>query len=55
MAPALPAYLAAGAVVGALVGLAVAEAIGISAERIAPELPPSQADTEQLSSSQVER
>jgi len=55
MAPALPAYVAAGAVVGALVGLAVAEAIGISAERIAPELPASRADTEELRSSQVER
>lgn len=29
-----PAYLAAGAVVGALAGLAVAEAIGISSERV---------------------
>jgi len=34
MAPGSPAYLAVGAVVGALVGLAAAEAIGISAERL---------------------
>ena len=33
MATGLPSYLAVGGVVGALAGLAVAEAIGISAER----------------------
>ena len=55
MARAFPAYVAAGAVVGALIGLAVAEAIGISGERIAPTLPPSGADTGALPSSNVER
>jgi hypothetical protein len=55
MARALPAYAAAGAVVGALVGLAVAEAIGISAERIAQEVPPSDADEATLRSPNVER
>jgi len=55
MARALPAYVAAGAVVGALVGLAVAEAIGISAKRIAPTLSPCESDTGVLHSSNVER
>lgn len=55
MAPALPAYVAAGAVVGALIGLAVTEAIGISAERIAPELPPPEADAVGLHSTKVEK
>lgn len=36
MATGLPAFLAAGAVVGGLAGVAVAEVIGISAERIPP-------------------
>ena len=36
MTTGFPAYLAVGAVVGALAGLAVAEAIGISAERLPP-------------------
>ena len=46
MAQTLPAYAAAGAVVGALVGLAVAEAIGISAERVTQGVPPAGADEE---------
>lgn len=54
MAPALPAYVAAGAVMGALVGLAVAEAIGISAERITPAATPPEAGTGALDSSNVE-
>jgi hypothetical protein len=48
MAPALPAYVAAGAVVGALVGLAVAEIVGMSAERITPVPPRPQAGIEDL-------
>jgi hypothetical protein len=41
MATGFPAYLAVGAVVGALAGVAVAEAIGISAERLpSPALSP---------------
>ena len=55
MARAFPAYVAAGAVVGALVGLAVAEGIGISAERVAPGPPPSDADTGAVRSSSGER
>jgi len=55
MARAFPAYVAAGAVVGALVGLAVAEGIGISAERITPGLPPPDADTGAAHSSSVDR
>lgn len=39
MAGGLPAYLAAGAAMGALTGLAVAEMIGIWAERVPPEAP----------------
>jgi hypothetical protein len=54
MAQALPAYAAAGAVVGALVGLAVAEAIGISAERVTQEVPPTGADEEAPGSSHFE-
>ena len=55
MAPALPAYVAAGAVVGALIGLAVAEAIGISAERVAPAPPSSGTDGGELHASRVKR
>ncbi len=55
MAQALPAYAAAGAVVGALVGLAVSEAIGISAERVTQEVPPTGADEETPGSSHFER
>jgi hypothetical protein len=55
MARALPAYLGAGAVVGALVGLVVAEAIGVSAERIPPTLPPAAADAGTLHSSNIEK
>ena len=55
MASGIPAFLAAGAAVGALVGFAVAEVIGISAERIPPTLPPSEADTGAPDSSNVER
>jgi hypothetical protein len=42
----LPAYLAAGALVGALTGLAVAEAIGITAVRIPPVATPPAPDGE---------
>ncbi len=55
MARAFPAYVAAGAVVGALVGLVVAEAIGISAERIPPTVPPSAADGDAIHPSNIER
>ncbi len=51
MAVSLPAYLAVGAVVGGLVGLAVAEAIGISAERVPPSATSFSADNETISSS----
>jgi hypothetical protein len=44
MAVSFPAYLAVGAVVGALTGLAVAEAIGVSARREPPAEPPGVAD-----------
>jgi hypothetical protein len=47
-----PAYAATGAVVGALVGLVIAEAIGISAERIPSAAP---AGGEPLQPSKVER
>jgi len=55
MAPALPMYVAAGAAVGALVGLTVAEAIGISAERVATAPLPSGTNAEDLHASRVER
>jgi hypothetical protein len=54
MAGGFPAYLAVGAVVGALVGLAVAEVIGISAQRIPPTGAPSAADGEAGESPSVE-
>jgi hypothetical protein len=44
----LPAYLAVGAVVGGLAGLAVAEAIGISAERLPAGAEDSRADPEAM-------
>ena len=50
-----PAYVATGAVVGALVGLVTAEAIGISAERIPSVAPAAQADGESLHPSKVEQ
>jgi hypothetical protein len=49
-----PAYAAAGAVVGGLVGLTVAEAIGISAERIPSAAPAAPADGEPFQPSKVE-
>ncbi len=55
MAAGFPAFLAAGAVVGALTGMAVAEAIGISAERIPPVVPPPVSAGEELHPSNRER
>lgn len=49
----LPAYLAVGAVVGGLAGLAVAEAIGISAERLPPGAVDSPADPEAMPPSRI--
>lgn len=54
MALGLPAYLAVGAVVGLLAGLFVAEAIGISAERVASGDPAPAADREGMHASQME-
>jgi len=53
MAAGLPAYLVVGAVVGALAGLGIAEAIGISAERL-PPTPPPIADPETMHASEIE-
>jgi hypothetical protein len=50
MAASFPAYMAVGAVVGALLGLVVAEAIAVSAKRMPPLAPPSEADAEKPSS-----
>ena len=54
MALGFPAYLAVGAVVGVLVGLVVAEAIGISAERVPSVVPEPAADGEAMHASQME-
>ena len=53
MAAGLPAYLVVGAVAGALAGLGIAEAIGISAERL-PPTPPPVADPETMHASEIE-
>ena len=50
-----PAYVATGAVVGALIGLAIAEAIGISAERIPAAVPAAPVEGESLHPSSAER
>ena len=53
MAAGLPAYLVVGAVAGALAGLGIAEAIGISAERLPPTTTPV-ADPETMHASEIE-
>ncbi len=54
MALGFPAYLAVGAVVGLLAGLLVAEAIGISAERVPSVVPEHAADGKTMHASQME-
>jgi hypothetical protein len=50
MATGLPAYLAVGALVGALAGLAVAQGIGISTGRLKPLVPGTPGDGEPMES-----
>lgn len=55
MALGFPAYLAVGAVVGVLSGLIVAEAIGISAERVPSGMSAPAADGEAMHASRMEK
>jgi hypothetical protein len=54
MAVGFPAYLAVGALVGGLAGLGVAEAIGISAERLPPTVPRPASEGEAMEASRIE-